>query len=165
MNKKLNDIYFADYIPIGLHNIMNDIPSIVHKELLNEALTRYAFDNNINLDDYKAVEVNQNNAYYSPVKVLLFNKHNMKRIIADLNNYWNSNYKDIEEKYNDLLINKETRTQSDVKYINYLNNKVKMKNRLNGYEFDVSFDRARKNLEYKDSLKETFTYLYQNKDK
>lgn len=163
MTEKYNKTKFIDYI--------SDKDENVHNQLYNSALKSYLNDNDLNNDEYLSSHIFneiKNKEYWMPSKVIIKSiQEPYITKIVDLEKYWdNYEFNESFKKINDdFYQDKEDINAFLIIYIDYINGRIKLKNKNSGkiiwkdikYMSDIPID--------KDSitLKDTFSYKLQNK--
>ena len=166
MNNNLQNKIFDNNLPISFSDFTNNHIEKIHKELFNNALKKFEDDRknddeNFSLDNYRIIEIKDENHYLLPSDILLINKHGFNKEKVSLKKYWNTNYTNIESpyKFNDLLIDEENKKHIDIEDIDYVHGKIKFKNKFNNKTFMIDKSKIDFNLTYKNQLENTFGYL------
>lgn len=145
--KNINNVYN----PISFNDIVKDKQLIIHNRLYKDALSKYLIDISNNdkeiynsyINDYKFIEINNNDNYLEPtyvMKIKVSYPFNKEKIF--LGKYWNNKYlKDIQTKYENLIIqhNKENIDLSEIEYYDYINEKVQLGNKYNNNKILIKF--------------------------
>jgi len=154
---------FTDYV--------SDKYNDVHKQLYSEALNEYLKSENNDNEEYihshDFTEI-KNTEYWKPSRVFIRNlKYPFETETIDLSKYWN-NYEYIKKFKN---INPEFLTEYNVPegfevvYIDYVKDKVKLRNKNTGLEIYKTLEYINSDTKISDEmlLKDTFSYKLQNK--
>ena len=159
-NQKTYKMTFQDYV--------SDKYNDVHEKLYSKALERYIIEAGIDKKDYKFIEMKQKN-YYEPSVVCIKNlsyPYDIKKV--SLEKYWD-NYEFINDNKdinNDFLEEDIDPERLEVISINYVTNKVTLKDKNTDREFikDISFINDKMEINEKElTLVDTFGYKINNK--
>lgn len=153
---------FNNNLPISFFDIVNDTIIKIHKELYSNALEKFKEENkDIDFNEYKIIELKNENNYLKPSNILLMHKTLFTRKNIDLTPYWNNNY--INDEYlnifNELLISDENKKNIEVEDIDYINGKIKFRNKFNNKTFFINTDKIDFNITYRNKLENTFGEL------
>jgi len=160
-----NDINIIDNL-LSVNDILEDKKTSIHNELFNNAIKYYISlnvnkqtlniisddnktDNELLLEKYMIIDLNDGTTYLDPTHALLISKSRpLKKIKIDLKPYWNKNYAE-NLNTNDqelLLINEENLNESEFESINFIDAKIYYKNKFTNKIFGIPFNKFRKNL-------------------
>lgn len=155
---------FSDFVSNKYDNI--------HKQLYIEALTEYLEKTNNANDEYinnhKFIEI-KNKEYWMPSKVMIKNLNiPFETNTIDLSNYWDKyEYNQKNKEFNSFFLSEDNIKEGfEVIYIDYVNGKVKFRNKNTGLEIWKDLNYINNETKYNDdllSLKNTFGYKLQNK--
>lgn len=160
---------FDNNLPIILSDFLNDNIILIHNELYQDALKKFEKDrksnnNEFSLDNYKIIEIKNEANFLKPSSILLYDNHFNKEKI-DLTPYWNTNYNNEYETpyiFNELLIDEESKKNIEVEDIDYINGKIKFKNKFTNKTFTVDKSKIDFNINLKNKLENTFGDLFRN---
>lgn len=155
---------FDNHIPIPVDSYINDNIENIHKELFNTAINKYCEENDLFIEDYKVIDIKNEDNWLMPSNFILLHKREFIKIKGSLKDYWNLNYIDERQKniFNDLLITDENKKDIEIEYIDYVKGKVKFINKYTNKEFFIDFSKINNNIQYKKKLENTFTSLLRN---
>ena len=171
--KYLEDVIFNNNIPIKASDHIYNIFNTIHDILFQDAVNKYIEDWNsnaseediqINEENFKILDLKNNNDLLKPSFALFINKYSNKKFKKiDLKHYWNSNYVNSlinNNIFDKLLISDEDKKNSKIESIDYINGVVKFKNNFSNKIFEIPFDKLNNNFYYNylNNLKNTFGY-------
>ena len=158
----INIKIFDNNIPITFNEFIDDNITKIHQKLFNNAIEKYCEENDMNVNDYKIIDIKNDENYLKPSQAILISKKELKRERINLTEYWNDNYIDSLQNtvFDDLLLDDESKKNIEIVYIDYVKGEVTFKNKFTAKEFKVPFDRINNNTEYKEQLENTFSKLY-----
>ena len=160
-NNVSNKMKFDDYV--------YDKYTIIHQKLYNDALNKLIEERNYNRDEYRFIEIKQNE-YYQPSLVYvqsIYPPFNTEKI--SLEKYWDTyefkeEFKNLDESFFDEDVNVNA---LEVINIDYINGLIKLKDKYTGRIFTKKTKYLNDNLKYSKenfSLENTFSYqIYNNK--
>lgn len=163
-----------DYISsvLNFNDYVSDKYSDVHNQLYISALNKYLEENLYNnqeyLDSHIFSEI-KNKEYWQPSKVIIKSiEEPYTTKIVDLSQYWdNYEYKEENKELNsDYYQDKEDINAFVLVYIDYVNSKIKLKNKNSGKIIwkDIKYLNSDILIDENElTLKDTFTYKLQNK--
>ena len=170
-NTKYNKVEY-DSIKTKFSDFVLNKYDIIHKQLYIEALSQYLEKTNNNTDEYinshKFIEI-KNKEYWMPSKVMIKNLNiPFETITINLSDYWNKYeyVQQFKEINNNFLDEDNVKDAFEVIYIDYVNGKVKFKNKNTGLEIWKDLNYINNETKYNNdllTLKNTFTYKLQNK--
>ena len=155
---------FKDFVSNKYDNIHIEL----YAEALNEYLKSINADNDEYINTHEFIEI-KDNEFWKSSKVMIRNlEYPFETQTIDLSSYWNnyeylSKFKEFEDIY---LDEDNVKDAFEVIYIDYVNGKVKFRNKNTGLEIWKDLNYINKDTKYNDdlmSLKNTFSYKLQNK--
>lgn len=144
---------------------------IVHNELFENALKKYAESENVDYDEFKKsnkiIELKDEN-YSKPSSVIIISKSfPYTKKTVNLEKWWNEYQFDEHNKdISDLFVDKDMLVDAKLVYINYVTGKCKFKSKISNEEFWTTIDYINANTEIDEdnmTLKNTFTYMLSDK--
>lgn len=120
---------------VGVYDVLSSKEESIHKELFNNALSKFKLENNYSDKEYSFVEHRVSNDYLQPSKVVVIGKmFPYKRTSFDLSKYWDK-YK-FNKKYE--RINNEDESLEIIEML-YTSGKALIRNKYTGEEFKIDF--------------------------
>ena len=120
---------------VGVYDVLSSKEENIHKELFNNALSKFKLENNYSDKEYSFVEHRVSNDYLQPSKVVVIGKmFPYKRTSFDLSKYWD-NYK-FNKKYE--RIDNEDESLEIIEML-YASGKALIRNKYTGEEFKIDF--------------------------
>lgn len=161
---------FNNNLPIIFSDFLNDNIIKIHKELYEDALKKFEKDRKketpqFTLDDFKIIEIKNELNYLKPSQIILFNIKKFEKEKVDLTPYWNTNYSNSYEDpyiFDDLLIDEENKKHIEIEDIDYINGKIKFRNKFTNKTFVIDKSKIDFNITYKNKLENTFGDLFRN---
>lgn len=153
-----NNKIFDNKLPLTFQDIINDHIFKIHNELYKDALNKFASEKNYDLNQYKIIEVKNQENFLKPSTIIMFNKHEFEKKKVDLTPYWNTNYisEDYISKFAELLIEDTNKRHIELEDIDYVNGKIRFRNKTNNKVFEVDKSKIDFNITYKNKLENTF---------
>lgn len=120
---------------VGVSDVLSSKEENIHKELFNNALSKFKLEHNYSDKEYSFVEYRESNDYLKPSTVIVIAKmFPYKRTSFDLSKYWD-NYK-FNKKYEE--INNEDKSLEIIEML-YTSGKALVRNKYTGEEFTIDF--------------------------
>ena len=120
---------------VGVYDVLSSKEENIHKELFNNALSKFKLKHNYSDTEYSFVEHRVSNDYLQPSKVVVIGKmFPYKRTSFDLSEYWD-NYK-FNKKYE--RIDNEDESLEIIEML-YTSGKALIRNKYTGEEFKIDF--------------------------
>lgn len=128
---------------VGVYDVLNSKEEKIHKELFNNALSKFKTANNYSDEEYSFVEYRTSKNYLDASKVVVIGKmHPFKRKCYDLDEYWDK-YR-FSKKYE--RIDNEDESLEIIEML-YTSGKALVRNKYTGEEFKIDFKRC-ENIPY-----------------
>ena len=128
---------------IGVDDVLNSKEENIHRELFNNALSKFKLENKYSDEDYIFTEYRTSKDYLQPSKVIVISKISpYTKHSFDLTKYWdnykfNKNYERIDNEEENL----------EIVDLFYSSAKALIRNKYTGEEFKVDFKQC-KNIPY-----------------
>lgn len=123
---------------VSISNVLNSKEEKIHKELFNNALSRFKLAKGYSDDSYSFMEHRISKNYLQPSKVIVVSKlFPYTRTSEDLKDYWD-NYK-FTNKY-DRIDNEDE--SLEIIEMFYTSGKALIKNKYTGEEFKLDFNKC-----------------------
>ena len=120
---------------VGVSDVLSSKEENIHKELFNNALSKFKLEHNYSDKEYSFVEYRESNDYLKPSTVIVIAKmFPYKRTSFDLSKYWD-NYK-FNKKYEE--IDNEDKSLEIIEML-YTYGKALVRNKYTGEEFTIDF--------------------------
>lgn len=115
------------------------------------------------LDDFRMKEIKADE-YFKPSNIVFYEKKfPYRRIDVDLTPWWNDFQAQIVDKdLDDKMIDEEDKTYGEAIYVDYINGKTKIRNRMTGKEFWVSNEYVKNLIDNDKMLGNTFGHMLKN---
>ena len=170
-NAKYDRLNYKNTI-CSVDNYVNEKLDSIHKQLFDDALNDWFNDSKNELgyedldsflSDYTMYE-EKSMKYYEPSKITMMQKklpHTIYKI--DLADWWNDTQYDIiiDRSIEEKLIDEEAKKYLEITYIDYINDKMKLVDKMTGDEYWIDSKYVTEDIKLADefSLKNTFGEL------
>ena len=119
----------------GVSDVLSSKEENIHKELFNNALSKFKLEHNYSDKEYSFVEYRESNEYLKrKTRIVIAKMFPYKRTSFDLSKYWD-NYK-FNKKYEE--IDNEDKSLEIIEMI-YTSGKALVRNKYTGEEFTIDF--------------------------